>query len=126
MHLIYQNAELTIVAGSGDNAEAGLPGVSSIPRTQQWQAKVGRHLLVSLKSEPELVIMASPWASRGWTFQEAMFSHRLLIFTEQQVYFECQSANFCETFAKDHVTSTCNFLAVKSRRQDTPGLFLAT
>ena len=48
-------------------------------------------------SDPKRVIMDSPWISRGWTFQEALFSRHFLIYTHQQVYFECRSTNFCES-----------------------------
>jgi hypothetical protein len=91
MDLVYLSAELTIVAGMGNNSEAGLPGVSSVVRKCQVKAYHGEHLFVSLMSNPKRVIMDEPWSSRGWTFQEAMFSRRLLIFTHQQVYFECRS-----------------------------------
>lgn len=97
MDLIYLNAELTIVAASGNSADAGLPGVSSVPRTPQPYAKIGNHVLVSLKGNPKVKMLASTWSSRSWTFQEAVLSRRLLIFTEEQVYFECRAANFCET-----------------------------
>ena len=97
MDLVYLNAELTIVAGAGDNSDTGLHGVSSLQRIRQPQVHVGKHLFVSLMSNPKRVILDSPWLSRGWTFQEALFSRRLLVFTDQQVYFECRSTNFCET-----------------------------
>jgi hypothetical protein len=45
---------------------------------------------------PAIVIGRSCWASRGWTFKEAILSARRLVFTEYQVYFECQLANHCE------------------------------
>lgn len=47
MDLVYLNAELIIVAASGDCADAGLPGVSSVSRTPQPHAEIGNHVLVS-------------------------------------------------------------------------------
>ena len=38
---IYDNAEATIVAVYGENDEAGLPGVSRIPRTPQPRLSTG-------------------------------------------------------------------------------------
>lgn len=39
-------------------------------------------------------ISESEWASRAWTYQEAFFSRRRLIFTDRQVIFNC-GTNFC-------------------------------
>lgn len=97
LNLVYANAELTLVAAAGATAESGLPGVSSVHRTCQPQATVGNHALVSLMSNPRDVIMNSVRNTRGWTFQEAILSRRLLIFTQQQVYFECAATSFCES-----------------------------
>lgn len=41
MDKIYAEAEFTIVALSGNHANAGLPGVSSVPRKQQGRFKAG-------------------------------------------------------------------------------------
>ncbi|KAI8711426.1 HET domain-containing protein [Fusarium sp. LHS14.1] len=88
MDLIYNHAELTIIAAAGTNAEYGLPGVS--PRQViQPSAKIGRHHLVSSMSDPRWYIKGSAWNRRGWTYQEGLLSRRRLGFTHDQVYFEC-------------------------------------
>ncbi|OCK73737.1 HET-domain-containing protein, partial [Lepidopterella palustris CBS 459.81] len=117
MDLVYLNAELTIVAGAGHNSDAGLPGVSSVLWTGQAKAQVGKHIFVSLMSDPKRVIMDSPWISRGWTFQEAFFSRRLLIFTHQQVYFECRSTNFCESVNMTRDWTGWNIFSSDSERR---------
>ncbi|KAI8651984.1 HET domain-containing protein [Fusarium sp. Ph1] len=88
MDLIYNHAELTIIAAAGQNANHGLPGVS--PRqVGQPSAKIGRHFLVSSMGDPRLAIEQSAWNQRGWTYQEGLLSRRRVVFTPNQVYFEC-------------------------------------
>ncbi|KAF2435160.1 HET-domain-containing protein, partial [Tothia fuscella] len=89
MDVVYKNAELTIVAGAGSNADYGLPGVSERHRTQQINLKVGRQHLVSTSSDPLHAFKSSYYQTRGWTYQEYFFSRRRLIFSDSQVYFEC-------------------------------------
>ena len=36
-------------------------------------------------------VRRSKWSARGWTYQEGLFARRRLYFTEEQVYFECNS-----------------------------------
>lgn len=43
MDLVYKNAELTIVAAAGVNADYGLPGVGIRQRTSQEHIKIGKH-----------------------------------------------------------------------------------
>ncbi|MCJ1309316.1 hypothetical protein MMC25_002975 [Agyrium rufum] len=53
------------------------------------QLVVGRTTLVSTLEDPRVTIRNSEWATRGWTYQEGILSNRRLVFTEQQVYWEC-------------------------------------
>ncbi|KAL3299543.1 HET-domain-containing protein [Colletotrichum asianum] len=44
------------------------------------------------------------WTKRGWTYQEGLLSTRRLIFTEYQVYFECNFSHCTEAvFAPDDI-----------------------
>ncbi|KAH3995743.1 hypothetical protein HBI56_146050 [Parastagonospora nodorum] len=36
-------------------------------------------------------------STRGWTFQEAALNRRRLVFTEDQLYFECRTMNCSES-----------------------------
>ncbi|KAM0797691.1 heterokaryon incompatibility protein-domain-containing protein [Usnea florida] len=49
----------------------------------------GRSVLVSTLEDPRIRIRDSEWAKRGWTYQEGVLSNRRLVFTEEQVYWEC-------------------------------------
>jgi hypothetical protein len=75
MAYIYASAEFTIVAADGVNASYGIRGIGgpSQNRTSKEIPYINRD-----RSYPS----KSTWASRGWTYQESLFSRRLLIFDE--------------------------------------------
>ena len=96
MDLIYSNARLTIIAAAGDNPEYGLPGVNGTIRRVQPCLEVGEHSLVSTLPHPIRSINHSTWASRGWTYQEGLLSKRRLVFTDYQVFYECNGMHCAE------------------------------
>ncbi|CAO2657088.1 Nn.00g058910.m01.CDS01 [Neocucurbitaria sp. VM-36] len=59
----------------------------------------GKLILVSSMQEPRTTIKNSQWATRGWTYQEGVLSNRRLVFTEEQVYWECRGMAVCETIS---------------------------
>ncbi|GAW26113.1 putative tol protein [Rosellinia necatrix] len=95
MHVIYEKAELTIVAASGSDQHYGLAGVSTRRLGNQMAINLGTARL-SWVIDPQHSIRGSQWSTRAWTFQEAVLSRRRLVFTEEQVYFECNAMNCCE------------------------------
>jgi Heterokaryon incompatibility protein (HET) len=99
MNLIYEGAQITIVNAAGDNAESGLPGVLGEPRPSQPRVVIGGRVIVSSMTSPRMHIGESVWQKRGWTFQEGVLSRRLLIFTKEQVYWECNGMWQCESMA---------------------------
>lgn len=94
---IYAGAVLTIIAASGSHADAGLLGARKRSRkaTQHMEVIRGRRLMASMPS-PGYDAQFSPWERRAWTLQERALSHRRLIFTESQVYFQCKTSYFHE------------------------------
>jgi Heterokaryon incompatibility protein (HET) len=86
MDVIYRDACLTIIVASGEPGCHSLPGFSR-PRVHQPQVSIGEGLYVSPMPDPLWVIRNSCWATRGWTYQEALLSRRRLVFTDHQVYF---------------------------------------
>jgi hypothetical protein len=79
---IYANAYLTIVAADGGDAGHGLRGVGNGSQPREISC-------CHVKFPSETMIpnhhriadgANTVWASRGWTFQEALFSRRMLIF----------------------------------------------
>lgn len=96
MDLIYRNAEVTIVAAAGKDPAFGLPGVGERQRLTQPAATVNDYCLVSTMTPPSVLIYASRWWERAWVLQEALLSRRRLIFTTEQVFFECQCMSCSE------------------------------
>ncbi|KAH8665212.1 heterokaryon incompatibility protein-domain-containing protein, partial [Tricladium varicosporioides] len=100
MDLIYQNADLTIIAAIGEDPSYGLPGVSLRERKPQHLticSSVGKHFLISAQSWSEKAIEETKWKTRAWTYQEGILSRRRLVFTEEQMYFECYGMYCCES-----------------------------
>ncbi|KAF2101394.1 HET-domain-containing protein [Rhizodiscina lignyota] len=100
MDSIYQAAELTIVALDGDDCHSGLPGVNGTLRTRQPVVTCGNFSIVSSMHLAN-TMPNSPWARRGWTFQEALFSRRRLVFAKSDVYFECNTLSCSESLECD-------------------------
>lgn len=89
MHRIYQNSVLTIIAAAGTDSAYGLPGVSRL-RAGSPQVQLSGRILASVPKSVDEDLASSKWYSRGWTYQEGLLSTRRVIFTERQLYFECQ------------------------------------
>lgn len=95
MDVIYANAKFTIVAATSNGQICGLPGVSGILRKPQLQLNVRDYDLISTLSCAISSTRQSRWATRGWTYQEGILSNRCLIFTDEQVIFQCNGM-YCE------------------------------
>jgi heterokaryon incompatibility protein (HET) len=90
MDVIYSGSEITIIAAAGQDPSFGLPGISRRSRKfQQIRGKVDKYTLFSTLGNPIPSIESSAWMRRGWTYQEALLSRRRLVFTDNQLYFEC-------------------------------------
>jgi hypothetical protein len=100
MDLIYQNAELNIIAAIDKDPSYGLPGVGRWKR--KWKhlatcAKVGKHFLISTDAWPKVVTSGTKWETRAWKYQESLLSRRRLVFAKHQMYFECYGMCCCES-----------------------------
>lgn len=98
MDKICKVSALTIIATAGEDSNYDIPGVGDRHRIAQQCAKIGGHKLVNTLDNAHIQILESKWAKRGWTYQEAILSRRRLVFTGQQVYFECRSMYAYEAF----------------------------
>ncbi|KAI9867542.1 MAG: hypothetical protein M1813_008341 [Trichoglossum hirsutum] len=97
MTAIYAAACFTIVAAEGSSASYGLSGVNS-----SRSSHVRNHLLglpscdvfasIYQTEFPE----SSVWHSRGWTFQEYLFSRRMIIFNDERISWHCKSDHWVE------------------------------
>lgn len=117
MSAIYENADLTIVAAAGVDETYGLPGAGERPRTPQKTARFNGMRVIATMKDPQVSIRSSHWASRGWTFQEAVLSRRRLFFTDQQLYFECNSMNCFES-----ISSPLDMLHTKDKSRSLDSL----
>ena len=103
MGKIYQYADLTIVAASGENADAGLPGAEPGTRkVKQKEAKISEDLTIMDRSVawPD-ALLRTTWEERGWTYQERILSLRYMYFVDGTVHFQCQQAAWSEDFAAE-------------------------
>lgn len=101
MSAIYANAIVTIVAADGFDANHGLRGLLSISMPRSIQQKVfrlgrGRYVLEDDDAPGIGAKDRSLWATRGWTFQEQLFSRIKLFFERGQVVWRCADASWSE------------------------------
>jgi hypothetical protein len=119
MDEIYGSAFLTVIAASGKNVHAGLPGIrpGTRHRVQDivpvWRTmtdaylnsgqhfQTERHLTLMNTLRPQKlrdddILSDTIWDKRAWCMQERVLSRRNLIFTDEQIYWECQGGSFCE------------------------------
>ncbi|KAF4332499.1 hypothetical protein FBEOM_13704 [Fusarium beomiforme] len=97
MGKIYSEARFTIIDAAGQDPSLGLAGVA-MPRQPQAHALTNGIQLSYLCKPPREEIAASPWATRGWTYQEGFLSRRRLFFTKEQVIFQCNNMSCFESF----------------------------
>ncbi|KAI8629864.1 heterokaryon incompatibility protein-domain-containing protein [Xylariaceae sp. FL1651] len=97
--LIYETAEVTIVATTGETVSSGLAGVHGSMRGAAVKVEISDSMtLVSAHREPNLAIAVSPWATRGWTYQEGLFARRRLYFNDSQMFWQCPGFSAEESF----------------------------
>ncbi|KAK8079268.1 hypothetical protein PG994_003075 [Apiospora phragmitis] len=97
MDAIYQNSALTIISAAGVDETYGLPGVGNKARRRQLVFRDQDVTVIQAPVDPQVSIASSHWATRGWTFQEALLSRRRLVFTDDEMYFECNTMNCFES-----------------------------
>jgi hypothetical protein len=100
MDEIYSGAAFTIVDATGDNFNHGLSGVTPTRRLQPSlvDVTIDDVRFTYLRTPPGDKVGGSPWASRGWTYQEGFLSPRGILFTDDQVMFQCNNMQCFEAF----------------------------
>lgn len=94
MGSIYANAYLTIVAADGKDADHGLRGLGHGSQARSISCDIVRFpygIDVIAHRDRAWYPEDSPWESRAWTFQEALFSRRVMIFNGTVSWF-CRAA----------------------------------
>jgi heterokaryon incompatibility protein (HET) len=97
MDIIYRHVEFTIIAACGSDPNHGLPGVGSRSRPFKKEKVLGSWIFSEISTLPRKAVGSSCWNSRGWTYQEALFSRRRLVFMDEQVLFECWTLTWLES-----------------------------
>ncbi|KAK8044068.1 HET-domain-containing protein [Apiospora rasikravindrae] len=99
MGTIYAHAAVTIVNAANDKVALGIPGISLERRMQQVHQMKDFWWVESLDLCHEAwegYLHGTAWNTRGWTFQEGLLSPRCLVITQDQVYWQCKTASWCE------------------------------
>ncbi|KAH6898046.1 heterokaryon incompatibility protein-domain-containing protein [Thelonectria olida] len=100
MNSIYQGSYFAIIAGSGADADAGLPGVSGPRNISQCLGQLNSKLKMAITHSIDWHLRRSVYNQRGWTLQELVLPPRAIIFIDNKLHFRCMKANWCEeTFA---------------------------
>jgi hypothetical protein len=131
MDSIYANAHFTIVAADSTSAHHGIHGVS-IPRRLPESCNVYLPKKDSLDlcrtslcvSSAHLLANCTKWATRAWTYQEALLSRRLLIFTKDICFLVCPTGVHREDMLEDDIVSQLvelnDYERLQFLRQDSP------
>ncbi|CAD6445653.1 b40313cc-a92d-46a1-b393-c61df653b66d-CDS [Sclerotinia trifoliorum] len=97
MHIIYAQAEMAIVAATGNGANSGLINIDPVFADERTHLINGSRFTVD-PMEMRQEVEFSTWFSRGWTFQELVFSKRILYFTPGRTYYACEEGSWSEDF----------------------------
>ncbi|KAI8653705.1 HET domain-containing protein [Fusarium sp. Ph1] len=102
MSSIYAAAKLTIISAQAADAWHGLQGLENISEPRSLHIRnvsAGGYRFVE---RLEYTTGLMPWCRRGWTFQEALFSPRRLIFSNDSVQWSCGTVVWTEDLDYDH------------------------
>ncbi|KAJ4318715.1 hypothetical protein N0V84_006708 [Fusarium piperis] len=102
MNSILRGSHLAIVAASGTDIQSGIPGVRPGSRQpSQPIAQLNAKMKIAVTHSMYWHLQNSAYNQRGWTLQELVLPRRTLIFINNQAYFRCTRANWCEETAAD-------------------------
>ncbi|KAF5684755.1 hypothetical protein FDENT_6558 [Fusarium denticulatum] len=97
MERIYGNAYAAVAATFSDNCEKGF-----LKKTERilvpFQTNLDSTYAFAIYPPPYLIndaheVSDSPWAQRGWTFQERISSTRILMFSKGNIHLKCKYFN---------------------------------
>ncbi|KAI0541506.1 heterokaryon incompatibility protein-domain-containing protein [Xylaria digitata] len=98
---IFAVAQLTIVAACGDSAQSGLLGSPKTPRrAERPLVSISSVSLLHVALSINHLLEKSVWGQRGWTYEEYVFSRRLLFFLSSEVLFNCGQYIFRESMGR--------------------------
>ncbi|KAK2771119.1 hypothetical protein CKAH01_14483 [Colletotrichum kahawae] len=106
MDVVYSRAFCTIVAASGIDANAGIPGWGLIRRRAQHVSEVLPGINVILTKSINTYLNQTQYHKRAWTFQEYFLSPRRIIFIDSQVCYLCRNCCWREDDAQGQMLSS--------------------
>ena len=122
MDSIYALASVVLIAATCLSARSSIPGASPDSRHQlQTPFTVkGVTLVQSLDPvtgvKPDLrtgytssYLGATEWETRAWTLQERFLAARSIVFTAEQVFWECEEAFWCEDSVREFPSIKADF-----------------
>ncbi|KAK1752631.1 hypothetical protein QBC47DRAFT_432236 [Echria macrotheca] len=77
----------------------------SAPTHLRW-CKIGDISVMEALEDPESWLRDSTWRKRGWTFQEELFSNRVVYFLRTNLLFKCGKATWRADIALEYLQST--------------------
>ena len=119
MGLIYSCAELTVVSAAGSDLNGGLPGLHTGSRATRTYVESLSGLQVTSAYQPFVpCTLNTTWQSREWTFQEKALSQRLLVFTEEQIFYHCNVATWSEDTILENPDPEIDLLLIQDTNFD--------
>ncbi|OOO09394.1 Heterokaryon incompatibility [Aspergillus oryzae] len=128
MDSIYTLATVVIISSTCTDANTPLAGVKPGSRRQEQEPFKIRDVTLVQSLDPSLGVKVdlrtgraagylgeTIWDTRAWTLQERFLASRSLVFTAEQVFWECEEAFWCEDSFREilnispdpHRTSLC-------------------
>ncbi|RSL60107.1 hypothetical protein CEP53_005562 [Fusarium sp. AF-6] len=102
MNSILRGSHFAIVVASGTDVQSGIPGVRPGSRQpSQHIAQLNPKMKIAVTHSMYWHLQRSAYNQQGWALQELVLPRRTLIFVNNQVYFRCTQANWCEETAAD-------------------------
>lgn len=107
MDQIYENAVLTIITSTIDNAHERIPGLRRKSRLKSsTDILIDGRVMKGLCARSVVGEFFGIWQDRAWTFQEWILSKRCLLFSTNQILFQCQESSGLESFAPSRASTS--------------------
>lgn len=116
MGSIFGHAAVVIVAAGGEDAEAGLAGITSPRKPGQIAQEVQPNVNVLLPVQYDQSY--GKWDTRAWTLQEKLLSKRMLVFDRNHVSFHCRHGVLREDMPAAHASNSPPQMPYLSPRPD--------
>ncbi|KAL9114869.1 MAG: hypothetical protein Q9227_001112 [Pyrenula ochraceoflavens] len=128
MAAIFARASMTIISTNGNAGHGlrGLRGISVARNLTQRTFKIQQGVEVLLAQQTNDQGVTNHWKTRGWTYQEFLFSRRCIIFNGHTVRWVCDQARWYEDVKESHQKDTPkNDITLPRKRPSAAAISLA-